>query len=68
MKKLLISLLLALTLLPARGQLRLIGNGRLSGDIVLASGGASDHERQAAEILVQSLKSWALESMKGGAG
>ena len=51
MKKLLISLLLALTLLPARGQLRLIGNGRMNGDIVLASGGASDHERQAAEIL-----------------
>lgn len=51
MKKILLSLLLALTLLPARGQLRLVGNGRLSGDIVLASGEASDHERQAAQIL-----------------
>ena len=47
MKKLLISLLLALTLLPARGQLRLIGNGRMNGNAISdqASGAAKNGQK-----------------------
>ena len=51
MKKIFLALILLLAVLPAKGQLRLIQDGRLTGEICLASNGTSAYERQAAEIL-----------------